>query len=190
MKRALAVLVGVVMVCVVAYLFLMNPTSVEFRLSATQTIQWPLGILMVSAFVAGAVLILSVVTLQAGRRAVVGWRQGRQQRRVERIEQWEERGEELVWNGDMRHGRGLLQKAWRRRPDGAYAVLALAASYRDTGDVQRARSLLAEAAAQHHTNPDILLALAEAHDAVGEHGACTEVLERLRALHPQAPRAL
>jgi len=59
MKRALAILAGVVMVSVIAYLSWMNPTPVEFRWSSTQTISGNLGVFMVFAFLAGAVLVLT-----------------------------------------------------------------------------------------------------------------------------------
>jgi tetratricopeptide (TPR) repeat protein len=190
MKRALAILVGTVMVCAVAYLSWLNPTAVEFRLTPTRTVQAPLAALIAFAFITGTLMILAAVMMQAGRRAIIAWRQGREQRRVERIDDWEARGEELVWAGDAQQGRALLHKAWHRRPTVPRPLLALAASYRDTGEIHRARDLLAKAAEQHHTNPDVLLALADAHHAAGDLAAGIEVLERLRALRPQAPRVL
>src|ERR1043166_1375640 len=172
MKRAPAIIVSVAMVCVVAYLSWLNPTRVDFRLSTTYAVHdAPLAALLVFAFVVGVVLVLAVGTIQAGRRAVTAWRQGRQQRRSERIDDWQERGEQLVWSGDTHQGRSLLQKAWQRRPETAHAVLALASSYRDTGELQRPRQLLADAANQHHTNPGVLLALAETHRLAGERTA-------------------
>ncbi len=190
MKRAAAILLGVALVCLVAYVSWLNPAAVEFHLTPTYSVHGPLAAFIVFALVVGAVAVLAVVMMQAGRRAFVAWRLDRAQRRSERIDAWEERGEELVWNGDVQRGRALLQKAWQRRPDNPHALLALTLSYQDTGELQRARQLLAGAIGQHHTNPDILLALAEAHHASGERAACVEVLERLRALHPQAPRVL
>jgi len=190
MKRALAILAGVVMVSVIAYLSWMNPTPVEFRWSSTQTISGNLGVFMVFAFLAGAVLVLTAGMIQASRRAFAAWRVGRRQRRDDRIDAWEERGDEFVWKGDVQQGRAMLQKAWHRRPESAHAVLALAASYRDTGELHRSRGLLFDAANQHHTNPAVLLALADVHHAAGERAPRIEVLERLRALHPHSPRAL
>jgi tetratricopeptide (TPR) repeat protein len=190
MRRAVAVLIGIATVCLVAYLSWLNPADVEFRLTPTYKMPGHLGSLMVFAFLTGAVSVLLVVSVQAGRRAFLAWRSRRRQRRSERIDEWEERGEHLVWAGDPQRGRALLQKAWQRRPHNAHAVIALAASYRDTGELHRARGLLFDAANQYHTDPDILFALADAHRAAGERGPCTEVLERLRALHPRAPRVL
>jgi tetratricopeptide (TPR) repeat protein len=190
MKRALALMVGVAVVCGVGYLSWLNPAAVTFHISPARSVEAPLAALIIFAFVAGTLAVLAVVMIQAGRRAVAAWRTGRQQRRTERIENWASQGEHLLWQGDVQQGRALLQKAWRRRPEDARAVLALAASYRETGEHQRARLALEEAARAHHTHPDVLLALADAQRAAGEHGASLDALERLRALHPRAPRVL
>jgi cytochrome c-type biogenesis protein CcmH/NrfG len=190
MKRALAILVGTVLVCLVAYLSWLNPTTAQFRVTPARTVEAPLAALMAFAFIVGALMVLAVVMIQAGRRAFATWLHGREQRRIERVDEWETRGEDLVWNGRVQHGRALLHKAWQRRPESPHAVLALAASHRDTAEVHRARELLATAAERHHTHPDVLFALAEAHRAAGDRAACIETLERLRALRPHAPRVL
>ena len=190
MRRAAALLTGIATVCLVAYVLWLNPGEVEFRLAPTYKVQGHLGLLVVLAFLVGVVMVLVGVWVQAGRRAFLAWRSRRRQRRSERIDEWEERGEQLVWSGDPQRGRALLQKAWQRRPHNAHAVIALAASYRDTGELHRARGLLFDAANQYHTDPDILFALADAYRAAGERGPCIAVLERLRALHPHAPRVL
>src|SRR5579862_143608 len=190
MRRAAALLTGIATVCLVFYVLWLNPGEVEFRLAPAYKVQGHLGLLVVLAFLIGAVLVLVGVSVQAGRRAFLAWRSRRRQRRRERNDEWEEHGEQLVWAGDPQRGRALLQKAWQRRPQNAHAVIALAASYRDTGELHRARGLLFDAANQYHTDPDILFALADAYRAAGERGPCTAVLERLRALHPHAPRVL
>jgi tetratricopeptide (TPR) repeat protein len=190
MKRALALVVGVAVVCGIGYLSWLNPTAVTFHWSPTHNIDAPLAALIVFAFLTGALAVLMVMIVQAGRRAVVTWRTGRRQRRTERIDSWAEQGEQLVWHGEVQQGRALLHKAWRRRLEDARTVLALATSFRETGELQRARLALEEAARHHHTHPDVLLALADVQRAVGDHGASLEALERLRALHPRAPRVL
>jgi len=190
MKRALALIVGVAVVCVVGYLSWLNPAAVTFHFSPGRSVEAPLAALIIFAFVAGALAVLAVMLIQAGRRALVEWRTGRQQRRTERIDSWTAQGEQLLWEGDVQQGRTLLQKAWRRRPEDARAALALAASYRETGEHQRARLALEEAAREHHTHPDVLLALADAQRAAGDHAVSLDALERLRALHPRAPRVL
>ena len=188
MKRAM--LLGLVMVCLVIYLVLLNGESVDFRLTSTWIVHWNVGALIGGAFVTGVLLVLAIAAIQAGRRSFVAWRTGRQQRRSDRIDEWAESGEQLIWGGDVPRGRALLQRAWQRRPDDPRAVLALAASFRDTGELHRARGVLFDAVTQRHTDPDILLALADTHRAAGEPGPCIEALERLRALHPRAPRVL
>lgn len=191
MKRIFAVLGAAVFVVVVVYLVATNLAVTEFRLTPTFTVSLPLGGLMVSSFLAGATLAVAAVVLQGARKAISNWRQTRQRRKRERVDTWEEHGEQLMWQGDAKHGRALLEKAWRSRPDSTYAVLSLAASYRATGEIRRERQFLSEAATKtHHTNPDVLLALAQAHAADGDGAAALEVLERLRALHPKAPPVL
>lgn len=188
MKRA--ILVGLAMVCLVIYLVLLNGEAVDFRLTSTWIVHWNVGALIGGAFVAGVMATLIVVAVQSGYRAWRDWRSGRRQRRSSRIDEWEESAEQLIWNGDAARGRALLQKAWQRRPESPYAVLALAASFQDTGELHRARGVLFDAATQQHTNPDILFALAEAHRQAGELAPRLDVLERVRALHPRAPRVL
>lgn len=191
MKRFLLIVVGLALVCAVIYLVSTNGTVTDFQLTPNLTISYSLGGLMVASFLTGAVTVLVAVMLQAGGRAILGWRQTRRERTHQRFVQMEERGEQLMWQGESRQGRALLEKAWRREPDNAYAVLALAASYRATGESARERQFLTEAANHHHhTNPDVLLALAQAHAYAGERQQSIEVLERLRALHPRAPRVL
>jgi tetratricopeptide (TPR) repeat protein len=146
--------------------------------------------LIVFAFVVGMMLVFTVVAIQAGRRAIATWWHGREQRRIERIDNWQERGAELIWKGDTHQGRALLQKAWQRRPDNPGALLALADSLCETGEYRRASELLGQAANQSPASPDILFALAKTQRCAGDDGAGVAVLERLRALHPHAPRVL
>lgn len=190
MKRAAAILLGIGLICGLIYLSWLNPTPVEFRLASGWVIQGYVGALMVAAFTAGASFILVFASIGAARRAIVGWRSDRRRRKNRRIDEWEERGEQLIWQGDVPRGRALLQKAFQRRPQDARTVLALAASYHDTGELHRARGVLYDAATQHHTDPEVLYALADVHRTTGETGPYLETLERLRALYPHAPRAL
>lgn len=191
MKRFLLIVVGLALVCAVIYLVSTNGSVTEFQLTPNLTVSYSLGGLMVASFLAGAVTVLVAVMIQAGGRAILGWRQQRRERSHQRILQMEERGEQLMWQGDAKHGRALLEKAYRREPSNAYAVLALASSYRATGESARERQFLSDAVSHHHhTNPDVLLALAQAHAYAGDRQQSVEVLERLRALHPRAPRVL
>ena len=191
MKRILGVVGAVAFVCAALYLVWANYSVTEFVLTPDLTFSFPLGGLMVGAFLAGAMAVFVVMLLQGASYALSNWRQTRQRRQREKIDTWEERGEQLTWQGDAKQGRSLLEKAWRKRPDSTYAVLSLAASYAATGETRREQQFLLEATSKtHHTNPDVLLALAESHAVNGDDAAALEVLERLRALHPRAPRVL
>jgi tetratricopeptide (TPR) repeat protein len=190
MKRALVIITGLGGVCGVAYLSWLNPTAVALNFSPTRTITAPLAVLIVFAFAAGALLIGIMAAIQAGRRAVTAWRYGRRQRRGERIDAWTAQGRHLLRDGEQQQGRAVLQKAWRRQPEEAGALLALVESLCDTGEWRQATVLLEDSTRRHHTDPDILLALAETHRRAGNAAAAIEVLERVRALHPRWPRAL
>lgn len=190
MKRAVTIVFGIGLICGLIYLSWLNPTPVQFRLSREWAIDGYVGALMMAAFTAGASFILLVASVGAARRALQGWRSERRRRRAQRIEEWEERGEQMVWQGDVQRGRALLQKALQKRPEDSSVVLALAASFRDSGELHRARGVLYDAATQANSDPEILYALAEVHRATGEHGPYLECLERLRALYPRAPRVL
>ena len=178
------------MVCLVAYVSWLNPTAVEFRYTPARTFQAPLAAVLIAAFVVGALLVLATVMIQAGRRAFASWRQGRQQRRMDRLEDWETRGRELIWAGQAPQGRALLQRAWQRRPQNIHALLALATSLCETGEFERARQLLRDAADDHGADAEVMLMLARTHRAAGDPAAALTVLERLRALHPQSARVL
>jgi tetratricopeptide (TPR) repeat protein len=190
MKRALIIVTGLVGVCGVAYLSWLNPMAVAFHFTPTRNITAPLAVLIVFAFAAGALLIGTMAVLQAGRRAVTAWRYGRRQRRDDRIDTWTAQGRHLLRDGEQQQGRALLQKAWRRQPEEAGALLALVESLCDTGEWHQARVLLEDSARRHHTDADVLLALADTYGRGGDAAAGIEVLERVRALHPRWPRAL
>ncbi len=187
MRRFVAIVTSVLLVALSAYVVSSNREPAEFHFTPDVFVRFPLGGIVIGAFLCGAVLVLAAVGLQAGRRAIFNWRQTRQRRRREQFDQWQERGAALLWAGDPKQGQALLEKALRRQPDNSAALLALANSYRAAGDSRRALELLAEAAAkQHRTNPDILFSLAETHHELGDRAGELNALERLRALHPRA----
>ncbi|MCK6554357.1 tetratricopeptide repeat protein [Candidatus Binatia bacterium] len=191
MRRLFAIVVGLLVVLGVVYLASVNPTHVDFHYGPVHRLeQVHVVTLLVAAFTGGVILVVLVLLLQAGWRTVAGWGPSRRERRSDRVMEWTAAGQDLVWRGDAQRGRSLLQRAWRSRPDDPSPLVALAASYREAGEVGRARALLMEKARDHHTDPDVLLALAEAQQADGDRGAAIETLERLRALHPRAARGL
>jgi uncharacterized protein HemY len=189
MKRVLAVLAGIAIVCAVAYLVSLNETRVDFHYAPAQHLaQVHLVTLLVFAFTAGVLLVLLGVVLQAGRRSLIAWGDNRRSRRHTRLDNWLEEGVRRLWEGDHQRGRTLLHRTWRRRPDDPQAVIRLAASYADTGELQRAVELLTAAAERHRTHPELLFALAETQRISGDSAAYVSTLERLRALHPRAVR--
>jgi tetratricopeptide (TPR) repeat protein len=190
MKRGLAIVAGVALVCAVAYLSWLNPTSVTLHLSTTYTIQAPLSVLLVLAFVVGAVLVLTGLLIQGTRRSLAEWWRGRAQRRAERADSLEQRGEELLWAGDSERARSLLLRAWRRSPNHRRAALVVAGSYLDEGNAAAAERVVRDALDRHRGDPELLLALSEACTRQDNRPGAIQALEQLRAQHPRATRGL
>src|SRR3972149_5420562 len=116
MKRVLAVATGVAVLGVCAFLAWLNPGTVDVRFSPQQSLQAPLGWLLVFAFAGGvAVTVLGASLQQLGRR-LAGWRERRRARQAVRATQWQQSGAALAWEGELERGRNLLKKAWRRQP--------------------------------------------------------------------------
>ncbi len=188
MKRA--VLLSLPLVAVVLYIVILNQGSTTVTLWPERSFTSITGVVLAGAFLAGVLLALLGVALQASGRALRAWRVGRRERRSLRLHEWEQAGEQLLWGGEIARGRALLQKVWQRRPEDPRPALLLAQSYCDTGEFHRARGVLVDASVVHHSDPEVLFALAEVHRLSGETAPRIEVLERLRALHPRSARAL
>ncbi len=190
MKRALLILAGVASVGVVLYFAFLNPGSVELHLTPSYRLPLPLGAALVLSFFLGVVLILGAVLIQGAGRSVRGWWQDRHLRREERIDNLQQQGETLLWEGQSDRGRALLLRAWRRDPGHRRAALVAARSYLDDGDAAAAERVLHDALEHHRGDPDLLLALSRACDTQGDRVGAIQALEQLRAQYPRATRAL
>lgn len=191
MKRALTIVAAIALIAAVAFFVALNRTSAEFFYAPEKSLEAPLGGLVVAAFLAGVVVAFAAAAVVSTRHALTLWRQRRQHRRREQFDLWQQRAGALMWEGDSKQARALFEKATRRDPRNAAAVVALAASYQVTGEDRRALQLLSDSVKRHHSaNPDVLFALEQVQANLGERAARLETLERLRALHPRAPRVL
>lgn len=190
MKRFLAAAGGVVVLAVFGAVAYLNPNAVGFQFSPGQSLELPLGWLLVLTFVSGAFMVMLLNALQLLGRRLASWGERRRAREALRIGQWHETGAALAWEGEVERGRTLLRKAWRRRPDDAAAALALATSYMDTAEYEGARRVLEEAVTHNSADADLRYALAEALRRDGEVDDAIRMLETVRVQHPHAPRAL
>jgi lipopolysaccharide biosynthesis regulator YciM/uncharacterized integral membrane protein len=190
MKKAILFVLGVAVILVFLYVFVLNTAGVEVRLTSHQSVSLPLGVLLVGAFVFGLVLtVLAIGLLQAGR-SLRTWPARRIERQTTRVAEWERAGNALAWEGDLQRARGLLEKAWRKQPTNASAALALASSYTDTGEHETARRVLTSALSQGAADEDLRFALSEAARRTGDLPEAIRILETVRVQHPKAPRAL
>jgi lipopolysaccharide biosynthesis regulator YciM/uncharacterized integral membrane protein len=190
MKKAILFVLGVAVILVFLYVFVLNTAAVEVRLTSHQSVSFPLGVLLVGAFVFGLVVaVLGIALLQAGR-SLRTWPARRLERQTTRVAQWERVGNALAWEGDLQRARGLLEKAWRKQPGNSSAALALASSYIDTGEHETARRILTRAVSQGAADEDLRFALSEAARRTGDLPEAIRILETVRVQHPKAPRAL
>jgi uncharacterized protein HemY len=190
MRRFFLILAGIAVVCAVTYLGWLNPGRVEIHLTPTRVVQPPLAAALVFAFLIGVTSILTGIVVQSTSRSLRAWWSGRSTRRDARADDFEQRGQAMIWAGDDPGGRALLLRAWRRSPSHRRAVLLAAESHLHHGDAAAAESLLREAAERNGNDPETLLLLSEAYAQCGDTAGAIHALERIRAQHPRAARVL
>lgn len=191
MKRAFALGLAVTALAVfVGVAFLLNPASVDVRLTPSKVVQLPLGMLLVGTLLAGAMSALVALALQQLTQRFSHWGQNRRAKQEARIAELNETGAALGWSGEIERSRAVLKKAWRKDPRNREAALALAASYTDTGENGAAKQTLEAAVAEAPNDPDLRYALGQALRRNGEIGAAIRMHETVRVQYPQSPRLL
>lgn len=190
MKRGLLVLGGLALAAAFAALVALNPGEVEFRPTHVHTFRPMLGVLLLLAFCAGALLILTGGSLRGLSERLGGWRGRRAARTAAQSATWHQEGEAATWGGELERGRALLRKAWRRGSGNSAAALALASSYMDTGEYAAAQEVLEAALAEDANDADLRYALGETLRRRGDRGEAIRMLETLRVRFPRAPRVL
>jgi lipopolysaccharide biosynthesis regulator YciM len=190
MKRVLLIAAAVLVVGLFGLLTWLNPEPTLFRFTTEQSVQLPLGWLLVFAFVGGAVTALLASSLRDAARRLMGWRGRRQARQASRVSMWQREGTTLAWDGELEKARQVLHKAWRSGKGNRAAALALAASYAETSELDSACRILEEATEQDSSDPDLRYALAEVHRRRGNRDEASRLLETIRVQHPRAARVL
>ena len=170
------------------YLLHLNPDPVTVRLSATQSWEAPLPVVLLAAVILGAAVTFAITLIRLGRNALTGWRTERGNRRVRRHQVRKDQGLGLSWLGELDKSRALLAKALRDTPDDLAAFLLFARTYLDEGDYRRARTVLEEGIDRRGPDPKLLLFLGEARRGLGDLPGAIEVLERARRADPGSPR--
>ena len=118
-------------------IIVLNPGEVDFRPTHIHSFRPMLGVLLIVAFCAGALLALFGGSLRSISAALANWRARRAARQAAQAGEWHRTGEQLAWDGEIERSRALLKKAWKRQPGNGAAALALASSYMDTGEYAR-----------------------------------------------------
>lgn len=190
MKRALTLAAALLFVLLLGYAAWLNPDRVDVRFAPQQTIHAQLGLLIATAFLAGAVFALLGVSLRHLQRSAAHWRVRRRERERARIAEWEAAGSARTWDGDLSNARALLKKAWHRSPGNPGAAVALGQSYIETGECDGARRVLEEAVARDPHDPDLRCALGDAVRCAGDTAEAIRIFESVRVQHPRAPRPL
>lgn len=190
MKRGVLVLAGIALAIAFALLIALNPNEVEFRPTHLHSFRPMLGVLLIITFCAGIATVMFGGALRGMSTRLGEWRAQRRARTAALVGAWHAEGEAAAWAGELDRSRGLLRKAWRKRPGNSPAALALATSYLDTGEYAAARDVLNKALEEDPNDPDLRYALGEALRRLGEPAEAIRMLETLRVRFPHAPRVL
>ncbi|MGH7860522.1 MAG: tetratricopeptide repeat protein, partial [Candidatus Binatia bacterium] len=189
LKRFLGFLLAAALLVGFGYLFYLNPSSVEFRLSAERAYALPLPLLLLLAFLAGAAAIFLLALLRETQWTIAEARRRRHERKLEQQRSALATGRRLHWEGLPDQARNLV---WRLReaPDTVEASVLLAESALASDRVEEARGVLDAALARHPNQPQLLALLATTERRLGRPGLATAHLEKAVALEPRSPRLL
>ena len=118
LRRIVAFLVFIALIGAVSFLVYFNVQETQFRLTPKHTFNLPLGVLMLGATIAGALVMFVLALMREGRHALREWRVHRELRAAERTAEYQSEARSLALSGDFRRARALLAKATlKRAPD-------------------------------------------------------------------------
>lgn len=187
MLRRIATVIAVVgLIGAVSTLVYFNVQETTFKLAPEQSFTLPLGVLMLSAAVAGAVFMFLIALAREGRHALSDWRQHRDQRSEERNVGYRRQARSLTLAGDYQRARTLFAKAAKRRAPDVVDVIDYAGTYLVEGRADEARRMLEEGQKDFGNDPLLLAALARACGACGDKAAAISALERALAVYPSS----
>ena len=126
--RLLPLLEIIALIGAVSYLVYFNAQETQFRLSPRHQFTLPLGVLILGATLAGALVMFVLALMREGRHALREWRVHRELQAAERTAEYQTEARSLALAGDFKRARLLLAKATNKRaPDvsdivGGYAA--------------------------------------------------------------------
>jgi HemY protein len=167
-----------------------NAQETVFRLTPGHVFTLPLGVLMLAATIAGALLMFVVALWREGRHALREWRVHREMRAAQRSVEATAQARSLALAGEFSRARALLKRATQKRSAEAADVIDYADTFMLEGDPAQARTILEEGQRTFGNDAMLLYALANACAASGDARTAIATLERALAIHAKSPRLL
>lgn len=185
-RRILAFLLFIGLIAAVSFLVYFNAQETEFWLTPRHHYRLPLGVLMLAAAIAGAVVMFLLALMREGRHALREWRVHRELRAAERTAEYHTEARSLVLSGDYKRARLLLAKATQKRDPDVSDIVDYAETFLLEGDAGQARRVLEDGQKQFGNEPLMLHALARACRATGDTPAAVSTLERAVRVCPSS----
>jgi tetratricopeptide (TPR) repeat protein len=138
----------------------------------------------------GAALILIGGALRSSVSNVSGWRARRRDRKRQALLRVREQGHRWLWSGDLDAATRTLARYVEQHPRDVDAVLALANTYEERGELETARRMLESARGEVGSEARILHQLGRLALKRGNAGAAIDWLREAVQQHPESPRLL
>ena len=183
-RRIVAITVFVILVAAVSLLVHWNAAPTSFKLTPELTFNLPLGILMIAAAVAGALVMFVLALMREGRLALRDWSVHREIRIAQRNAAQITEARSQILAGEYKRARNLLTKSTQKRAMEISDIIDFAETYLLEGDPLQARKVLEEAQKDFGNEPLLLFALGRACKATGDLPAATSALERAVSVYP------
>lgn len=190
LRRIITFIVLITLIGAVSSLVYFNSTEAAFRLTPQYVFTLPLGVLMLIAAVAGALVMFVVAIMREGWHAVHEWRVHRGIQRAERMAEARAQARSLSLAGEYKKARALFTKATKRRQPDVGDVIDFAGTYVLEGDYAQARQILEDGQKDFGNDPLLLYALARTCRRADDSVAAISALERALAVYPNSLRIL
>jgi uncharacterized membrane-anchored protein len=178
LRRIVAFALFIALIGAVSFLVYFNAQETLFRLTPRHEFTLPLGVLILGATIAGALVMFVLALMREGRHALREWRVHRELHAAERTAEYQTEARSLALAGDFKRARLLLAKATNKRAPDVSDVVDYAETFLLEGDAGQARRVLEEAQKDFGNEPLLLFALARACRAGSDPAAAISTLER------------
>lgn len=174
----------ILLIALTIYLVIANASSVSLVLSPNLTLETPLGVVLVGAFLAGIVTASAVSFLASLRRAVRdrAMRAAHERERKD-FEKLLDARAALV-SGDLRKARILLERIVKTEPHNLLARLELVSCYEGLNEMDNALSLLDETRTRFPKRIEVLARAAELNEKAGNKTAALDNYQLIIAAAP------